>query len=187
LTNSAPDTIATEWHRWPTILREAIPGLTAQDVDWLSSLQGSLSGPLPPPPPPTARLKRMSVGRLSPGPRRARTGPDGTDPREPTRRSTRSNTAIDTREALSQAQEAPPPSPLAASHSHLKPQFAQAFTRLYGTTQHRGIMASNDNIETLLPMPWSHMELPLLERPSSILPHTGHGRYQQVASSTPWL
>ena len=38
-------------HRWQIILCEAIPGLTEQDVDWLSSLHVSLNGPLPPPPP----------------------------------------------------------------------------------------------------------------------------------------
>ena len=36
-------------HRWQIILCEAIPGLTEQDVDWLSSLHVSLNGPLPPP------------------------------------------------------------------------------------------------------------------------------------------
>ena len=33
------------------------------------------------------------------------------------------------------------PSPLAALHSGSRPQLSQAFRRLYGTTQHRGILA----------------------------------------------
>ena len=33
------------------------------------------------------------------------------------------------------------PSLLAASHQNLKPQLSQAFRRLYGTAQHRGILA----------------------------------------------
>ena len=129
-------------HRWPHMLREAIPGLTEQDIDWLSSLQDSLSGPLPPPSPPTARPKRKSDDQTGLAQRRVRTALGGTAPREPARRSTRLNTATVTHDTPPQAQETPPPSPLAASHGHLKPQFAQAFARLYGTAQHRGIIAS---------------------------------------------
>ena len=73
--------------------------------------------------------------------RRVRTASRDTVQREPSHRSTRSNTATSNHTAPVQAQETPPPSPLAASHGHLKPQFARAFTRLYGTAQHKGIVA----------------------------------------------
>jgi hypothetical protein len=111
-------------------------------VDWLSSLHVSLNGPLPPPSPSTARPKRKPEDQPSLAQRRVRAALGSTAPREPTRRSTRSNTATVTHDTPPQAQETPPPSPLAASHGHFKPRFAQAFARLYGTTQHRGIIAS---------------------------------------------
>ena len=95
--------------RWPDMLREAIPDLTEQDVDWLSSLQDSLSRPLPPPSPHATRPKRKSDDQPSPDQRHVRTALGGAAPREPTRRSTRSNTATDTRDAPLQAQDTPPP------------------------------------------------------------------------------
>jgi hypothetical protein len=95
--------------RWPGLLREAIPDLTEQDVDWLSSLQDSLSRPLPPPSPPTAQLKRKSQDQPGPTQRRVRTALGATAQREPSRRSTRSNTATNNRTAPVQAQETPPP------------------------------------------------------------------------------
>jgi hypothetical protein len=101
------------------MIREAIQDLTEQDVDWLSSLQDSLSRPLPPPSPPTAQLKRKPQDQPGPVQRRVRTASRDTVQREPSHRSTRSNTATSNHTAPVQAQETPPPSPLAASHGHL--------------------------------------------------------------------
>ena len=57
----------------------------------------------------------------------------------PVRRSPRSHASSTLTPATVEYTDAP--SPLAASHSGSRPQLSQAFRRLYGTTQHRGILA----------------------------------------------
>jgi hypothetical protein len=96
----------------------------------------------------TAQLKRKSRSpdQTSPAKRRSRTAtgsaagpPTHVSPRaaRPARAQPQTPTTHPCRHRTQT-----PPSPLAASHRHLKPQLAQPFIRLYGTTQHRGIMAS---------------------------------------------
>ena len=128
-----------EANRWLSFLQAAIPGLTEQDAQWLVSLPITIDSPLPAPeqlPAPQNRNKRKTPA------------PDGLDTSNkkrqpapqsaPVRRSPRSH-PVSTPTSVSVGTDAP--SSLAASHQALRPQLSQAFRRLYGTAQHRGILA----------------------------------------------
>ena len=132
-----------EVSRWLSFLQAAIPGLTEQDAQWLvsSSLPTTMDSPLPALqqlPDPQNRNKRKT-----PAPEGPNTGNKKrtlTPQSAPVRRSPRSHPASGST-PTSAPVETDAPSSLAASHQALRPQLSQAFRRLYGTAQHRGILA----------------------------------------------
>ena len=120
--------------RWLAHLRVAIPGCTEQDAQWLTSLSAPVDSPLSAPQSQHKWKASVAVASDTSIKRRPITTQSA-----PPRRSPRSHpTPIVTPEAASDGEA---PSQLAASHRNLRPQLSQAFRRLYGTTQHRGILA----------------------------------------------
>ena len=130
-----------EANRWLSFLQAAIPGLTEQDAQWLVSLPITMDSPLPALeqlPAPRNRNKRT---RKAPAPDGLNTSNKKRQPAPqsaPVRCSPRSH-PVSTPTSVSVGTDAP--SSLAASHQALRPQLSQAFRRLYGTAQHRGILA----------------------------------------------
>ena len=119
----------------------AIPGLTEQpeDAQWLVSLPTNTDSPplaLQQLPAPQNRHKRKTLAPegLNTNNKKRQLAPQSA----PVRRSPRSHPAS-TLTSVSVGTDAP--SSLAASHQALRPQLSQAFRRLYGTAQHRGILA----------------------------------------------
>ena len=120
--------------RWLAHLQTAIPGCTEQDAQWLTSLQAPVDSPMPAP---QNQLKRKASVPAEPNPcvKRRLAATQSV----PLRRSPRSQpTPVPTSSA---APEDEAPSQLAASHRNLRPQLSLAFRRLYGTAQHKGILA----------------------------------------------
>jgi hypothetical protein len=120
--------------RWLTFLRQAIPGCTELEAQWLVSHPSQVDSPLPAP---QSQNKRKASRSDSSEPRHAKRSAAGPD--TPVRRSPRYHHTQMTEPTEVQDMEAP--SPLAASHQRHRPQLSQAFRRLYGTVQHKGILA----------------------------------------------
>jgi hypothetical protein len=120
--------------RWLTFLQQAIPGCTEPEVQWLVSHPSLVDSPLPAPQSQNKRKAPHSGGAEPRHTKRSAAGPN-----TPVRRSPRYHHTPTVDPATTQDIEAP--SPLAASHQHHRPQLSQAFRRLYGTAQHKGILA----------------------------------------------
>jgi len=120
--------------RWLAHLQTAIPGCTEQDAQWLTSLQAPVDSPMPAP---QNQLKRKASVPAEPNPcvKRRLAATQSV----PLRRSPRSQPTPVTTSSAAPEDEAP--SQLAASHRNLRPQLSLAFRRLYGTAQHKGILA----------------------------------------------
>ena len=120
--------------RWLTFLRQAVPGCTDLEAQWLVSHPSPVDSPLPAP---QSQNKRKASHRDDSEPRRMKRSAAG--PNTAVRRSPRyhHDPVTDTTEF----QDTAAPSPLAASHQSHRPQLSQAFRRLYGTAQHKGILA----------------------------------------------
>ena len=115
-------------------LQAAVPGCTEQDAQWLISAPAPVDSPLPAP---QRQNKRKALG--TGGSESGNKKNSAATRSDPVRRSPRSHQTPIVAPAAAQDVEAP--SHLAASHQNLRPQLSQAFRRLYGTTQHRGILA----------------------------------------------
>jgi hypothetical protein len=120
--------------RWLTFLRQAIPGCTEEDAQWLASHPSPADSPLPAP---QSQNKRRAPHSSDSAPRHTKRS--GSGPNIPVRRSPRYHSTPMTEPTVVQGTEAP--SPLAASHQSHRPQLSQAFRRLYGTSRHKGILA----------------------------------------------
>jgi hypothetical protein len=120
--------------RWLTFLQTAIPGCTELEAQWLISHPAPVDSPLPAPLSQNKR-KASSIGGSEP---RNTRRPAATQS-APVRRSPRSHPTPIAEPTVTRDVEAP--SHLAASHQNLRPQLSQAFRRLYGTAQHKGILA----------------------------------------------
>jgi hypothetical protein len=116
-----------------TFLRQAIPGCTELEAQWLVSHPSPVDSPLPAP---QSQNKRKASHADAPEPRHIKRS--AADPNTPVRRSPRYHRTPMSEPTVIQDTEAP--SPLAASHQHHRPQLSQAFRRLYGTVQHKGIL-----------------------------------------------
>jgi hypothetical protein len=121
-----------EEQRWLTFLRQAIPGCTELEAQRLISHPAPVDSPFPAPQSQYKR-KASNIG----GSEIRHTKRSAAGPNTPVRRSPRSHHTQMTEPTVVQDTEAP--SHLAASHQNLRPQLSQAFRRLYGTAQHRGI------------------------------------------------
>jgi hypothetical protein len=120
--------------RWLTFLRQAIPaGCTELEAQWLVSHPSPVDSPLPAPKSQNKRKAPHSGGAEPRHTRRSAAGPN-----TPVRRSPRYHHTPPTEPTVIQDTEAP--SPRAASHQSHRPQLSQAFRRLYGTVQHKGIL-----------------------------------------------
>ena len=120
--------------RWLTFLRQAIPGCTEQEAQWLTSHPSPVDTQLPAP---QSQNKRRASHIGDSEPRHAKLSAAG--PNTPVRRSPRYHRTPMPNPTATQDMEAP--SPLAASHQNHRPQLTLAFRRLYGTAQHKGILA----------------------------------------------
>ncbi len=120
--------------RWLTLLRQAIPGCTEQEAQWLISHPSPVDTQLPTP---QSQNKRRASHTGDPDPRHTKCSAAG--PHTPARRSPRYLRTPMSDPTETQDMEAP--SPLAASHQNHRPQLTLAFRRLYGTAQHKGILA----------------------------------------------
>jgi hypothetical protein len=126
--------------RWLSLLQAAIPGLTEQDAQWMVSLPAPVDSPLPAPqklPNLPNRQKRKALDSGEPSVSSRKRLPASQS--APVRRSPRSHGTPTFTPATIEYTAAP--SPLAAAHSGSRTQLSQAFRRLYGTTQHKGILA----------------------------------------------
>jgi hypothetical protein len=119
--------------RWLTFLQQAIPGCTVLDAQWLISYPAPVDSPLPAPQSQNKR-KAPSIG----GSELRNTKRSAVAQSAPVRRSPRSHPTPVAEPTVTHDMEAP--SHLAASHQTLRPQLSQAFRRLYGTAQHKGIL-----------------------------------------------
>ena len=120
--------------RWLTFLRQAVPGCTELEAQWLVSHPSPVDSPLSAPQSHNKRKASHSGGSAS---RRMKSSAAGPNPT--IRRSPRSHHTPMPAPAVIPDTEAP--STLAASHQSHRPQLSQAFRRLYGTAQHKGILA----------------------------------------------
>jgi hypothetical protein len=120
--------------RWLTFLRQAIPGCTELEAQWLVSHPSLTDSPLPAP---QSQNKRKAPHSGGSEPHHMKRSAAGTN--TPVRRSPRYHHTPMTEPTMVQDMEVP--SPLAASHQSHRPQLSQAFRRLYGTAQHKGILA----------------------------------------------
>jgi len=119
--------------RWLTFIRQAIPGCTELEAQWLVSHSSPVDSPLPAP---QSQNKRKASHGGASEPRHTKRSAAGPD--TPVRRSPRYHHTPSTEQTVAQDTEAP--SLLAASHQKHRPQLSQAFRRLYGTAQHKGIL-----------------------------------------------
>jgi hypothetical protein len=122
-----------EKERWLSFLRQAIPGCTELEVQWLVSHPPPADSPLPAP---QSQSKRKASHNGNSEPRHIKRLAAG--PNTPVRRSPRYHHTPTTEPTVAQDTEAPPL--LAASHQSHRTQLSQAFRRLYGTAQHKGIL-----------------------------------------------
>jgi hypothetical protein len=120
--------------QWLTFLRQAIPGCTELEAQWLISHPSPVDSPLPAPQSQNKRKASNIGGSETRHKKRSAAGPN-----TPVRRSPRYHRTPMTEPTVVQDTEAP--SPLAASHQNHRPQLSQACRRLYGTAQHRGMLA----------------------------------------------
>jgi hypothetical protein len=111
--------------RWLTFLRQAIPGCTELEAQWLVSHPSPVDSPLPTP---QSQNKRKASHSGGPEPCHRKRSAAG--PNTPVRRSPRYHHTVTTEPTVVHDTEAP--SPLAASHQSHRPQLSQAFRRLYG-------------------------------------------------------
>jgi hypothetical protein len=118
--------------RWLTFLRQAIPGCTEQEAQWLISHPAPVDSPLPAP---QSQNKRRAPSAGGSAPRNTRRSDVAQS--APVRRSPRSHPTPIAEPMVTHEMA---PSHLAASHQTLRPQLSQAFRRLYGTAQHKGIL-----------------------------------------------
>jgi hypothetical protein len=119
----------------------AVPGCTELEAQWLISHPAPVDSPALPAPqsqksPAQNKRKASNIG----GSELRNTKRSAAASSAPVRRSPRSHHTPITEPTVVQDTEAP--SDLAASYQNLRPQLSQAFGRLYGTAQHRGILAS---------------------------------------------
>jgi hypothetical protein len=119
--------------RWLSFLRLAIPGCTELDAKWLVSHPPQVDSPLPAP---QSQNKRKASHGGDSEPRHMKRSAAG--PNAPSRRSPRYHHTLMPEQTMAQDTEAP--SPLAESHQSHRPHLSQAFRRLYGTAQHKGIL-----------------------------------------------
>jgi hypothetical protein len=107
---------------------------TELEAQWLVSHPSPVDSPLPAP---QNRNKRKASHSGGSEPRHMKRS--AACPNTPVRRSPRYHHTPITEPTVVQDTEAP--SPLAASHQSHRPQLSQALRRLYGTVQHKGILA----------------------------------------------
>jgi hypothetical protein len=119
--------------RWLTFLQQAIPGCTELEARWLVSHPSPVDSPLPTP---QSQNKRKTPHSGGTEPRHTKRFAAGLG--TPVRRSPRCHHTPPTEPTVIQDTEAP--SSLAASHQSHRFQLSQAFRRLYGTVQHKGIL-----------------------------------------------
>ncbi len=128
-----------EEERWLTFLRQAIPGCTELEARWLVSQPSPADSPLPAP---QNQKKRQASHSGGSEPRHMPVKRPAAGLHTPVRRSPRYHPTPMTETTVVQSvQNEEAPSPLAASHSSHRPQLSQAFSRLYGTGRHKGILA----------------------------------------------
>jgi hypothetical protein len=120
--------------RWLTFLRQAIPGCTELEAQWLVSHPSLTDSPLSAT---QGQHKRKAPHSAGSGPHHTKRSAAG--PNTPARRSPRYHHPPMTEPTVDQDTEAP--SPLAASHRSHRLPLSQAFRQLYGTAQHKGILA----------------------------------------------
>ncbi len=122
--------------RWLTFLRQAIPGCTELEAQWLVSRPSPVDSPLPAPQNQNKRRASHSGGSEPRHMKRSAAGPS-----TPVRCSPRYHHTPMPEPTVVQDTEAPSPLAASASHQSHRPQLSQAFSRLYGTGRHKGILA----------------------------------------------
>ena len=125
-----PPSEGVEYRLGSSIIKTASP----KNAQWLVSLPSPVDSPLPAPQVQNKRKASHSGGSEPRHMKRSAAGPS-----IPVRRSPRYHHTPMPEPTVVQDTEAP--SPLAASHQSHRPQLSQALRRLYGTAQHKGILA----------------------------------------------